>query len=136
MADKDKKRKYLLFAKDDTRPSSQKPCAFFISSEGCRNGSKCPFLHEKNSSGNTSSNVNATTSSLNQSASKEKSSKAKKTVQVKSDSSDSSSSDSDSDSDSSSSSSSSSSRKILSHYISNDDISSITSSITNINCYY
>lgn len=42
----DKKRKYLLFSKDDKTPTSQKPCAFFFSSDGCRNGSKCLFSHD------------------------------------------------------------------------------------------
>jgi hypothetical protein len=46
----DKKRKYLLFNKSDERPNSEKPCAFFITPEGCRNGSKCQFSH--NTAGN------------------------------------------------------------------------------------
>jgi hypothetical protein len=45
MADKDKKRKYLLFSGDDGRPSSEKPCAFFASPEGCKNGDGCKFSH-------------------------------------------------------------------------------------------
>jgi hypothetical protein len=45
MSDKDKKRKYLLFKKDDGRPDSLKPCAFFVSEAGCKNGSNCRFLH-------------------------------------------------------------------------------------------
>lgn len=45
MTDKDKKRKYLLFKKDDGRPDHLKPCAFFASPEGCRNGSNCKFMH-------------------------------------------------------------------------------------------
>jgi hypothetical protein len=40
-----KKRKYVLFNKDDGRPDAQKPCAFFITPQGCRNGAKCQFLH-------------------------------------------------------------------------------------------
>lgn len=43
--DKKEKRKYLLFTKDDDRPASQKPCAFFATPEGCRNGKSCVFLH-------------------------------------------------------------------------------------------
>lgn len=43
--DATKKRKYLLYSKDDGRPDSEKPCAFFNSPEGCRNGAKCKFLH-------------------------------------------------------------------------------------------
>jgi hypothetical protein len=47
MGDKgDKKRKYLLFKKDDGRPDSMKPCAFFASSDGCKNGSNCRFSHQ------------------------------------------------------------------------------------------
>jgi hypothetical protein len=42
----DKKRKYLLFKKDDGRPDHLKPCAFFASADGCKNGSKCRFMHE------------------------------------------------------------------------------------------
>jgi hypothetical protein len=45
MSDKDKKRKYLLFKKDDGRPDGLKPCAFFASEAGCKNGSNCRFLH-------------------------------------------------------------------------------------------
>jgi hypothetical protein len=41
----DKKRKYLLFNKSDDRPNSEKPCAFFITPEGCRNGANCMFSH-------------------------------------------------------------------------------------------
>lgn len=48
MADKDKKRKYLLFSSNDGRPSNLKPCAFFISPEGCKNGEKCKFSHSLN----------------------------------------------------------------------------------------
>ncbi len=43
--EKKEKRKYLLFTRDDDRPSSQKPCAFFATPEGCRNGKSCVFLH-------------------------------------------------------------------------------------------
>lgn len=48
MAELDKKR-YILFSKDDGRPDSEKPCAFFISAAGCKNGSKCRFMHESKS---------------------------------------------------------------------------------------
>lgn len=41
--DKDKKRKYILFKSDD---GSKKPCAFFVSAEGCKNGAACKFSHE------------------------------------------------------------------------------------------
>jgi hypothetical protein len=41
----EKKRKYLLFTKSDGRPDAQKPCAFFISAAGCRNGANCQFSH-------------------------------------------------------------------------------------------
>jgi hypothetical protein len=41
----EKKRKYILFTKADGRPDAQKPCAFFISDAGCRNGAKCQFSH-------------------------------------------------------------------------------------------
>lgn len=40
-----KKRKYTLFKADDGRPDHLKPCAFFASAEGCKNGAKCRFLH-------------------------------------------------------------------------------------------
>jgi hypothetical protein len=39
-----KKRKYTLFKADDGRPDHLKPCAFFAG-EGCKNGSKCRFMH-------------------------------------------------------------------------------------------
>eukprot|EP01031_Cornospumella_fuschlensis_P036591 gene36591-44388_t len=39
------KRKYLLFNADDGRPPHMKPCAFFHSPEGCKNGSGCKFSH-------------------------------------------------------------------------------------------
>lgn len=45
MVETEKKRKYLLFSKDDGRPDHLKPCAFFVSEAGCRNGSKCKFSH-------------------------------------------------------------------------------------------
>jgi hypothetical protein len=51
MAD-DKKRKYLLFSKDDGRPDALKPCAFFLSAAGCKNGSKCKFSHGEEKKGN------------------------------------------------------------------------------------
>ena len=41
----EKKRKYLLFTKSDGRADAQKPCAFFVSSAGCRNGAGCQFSH-------------------------------------------------------------------------------------------
>ena len=41
----EKKRKYLLFNKGDGRADAQKPCAFFISAAGCRNGAQCQFSH-------------------------------------------------------------------------------------------
>ena len=41
----EKKRKYLLFTKADGRADAQKPCAFFISAAGCRNGAGCQFSH-------------------------------------------------------------------------------------------
>lgn len=44
----EKKRKYLLFNRADGRPDSLKPCAFFFSPAGCRNGDKCPFSHTNN----------------------------------------------------------------------------------------
>ena len=39
------KRKYVLFNKSDGRPDSLKPCAFFASAKGCRNGTSCAFSH-------------------------------------------------------------------------------------------
>ncbi|RYG64195.1 hypothetical protein EON64_14455 [archaeon] len=39
------KRKYLLFNADDGRPPHMKPCAFFHSAEGCKNGAGCKFSH-------------------------------------------------------------------------------------------
>lgn len=45
MSDNQNKRKYLLFSKDDGRPDAAKPCAFFISPAGCRNGANCRFSH-------------------------------------------------------------------------------------------
>lgn len=41
-----KKRKYVLFKKEDGKPDSMKPCAFFSTSEGCKNGNNCKFLHQ------------------------------------------------------------------------------------------
>lgn len=49
-----KKRKYVLFKADDGRPDHLKPCAFFISAEGCKNGANCRFLHEKTAAGGSS----------------------------------------------------------------------------------
>lgn len=45
MAEADNKKRYILFSKEDGRPDSEKPCAFFASPAGCRNGAKCKFLH-------------------------------------------------------------------------------------------
>ena len=45
MAEVDNKKRYILFSKEDGRPDSEKPCAFFASAAGCRNGAKCKFLH-------------------------------------------------------------------------------------------
>lgn len=39
------KRKYVLFSKEDGRPDHIKPCAFFSSTAGCRNGNQCKFMH-------------------------------------------------------------------------------------------
>ena len=39
------KKRYLLFSKDDGRSDSEKPCAFFASPAGCKNGNNCKFLH-------------------------------------------------------------------------------------------
>lgn len=49
MSDKEesKKRKYVLFKKDDGRADAQKPCAFFASAAGCKNGSNCKFFHQE-----------------------------------------------------------------------------------------
>ena len=44
-----KKRKYKLFSATDDRPNSEKPCAFFFSEAGCRNGEKCSFSHSADS---------------------------------------------------------------------------------------
>jgi hypothetical protein len=41
----DKKRKYKLFNSNDERPSGEKPCAFFLSAAGCKNGTGCKFMH-------------------------------------------------------------------------------------------
>ena len=51
MATVSKKRKYVLFNKEDGRTDAQKPCAFFITPQGCRNGSKCPFIHGDSAGG-------------------------------------------------------------------------------------
>lgn len=40
-----KKRKYVLFKADDGRPDHMKPCAFFASADGCKNGANCRFMH-------------------------------------------------------------------------------------------
>lgn len=40
----EKKRKYILFNSEDGR-TGPKPCAFFESAAGCRNGDKCKFSH-------------------------------------------------------------------------------------------
>jgi hypothetical protein len=45
MADAAEKKRYILFSKEDGRPDSEKPCAFFSSAAGCRNGAKCKFMH-------------------------------------------------------------------------------------------
>lgn len=45
MADVSEKKRYILFSKEDGRPDSEKPCAFFSSAAGCRNGDKCKFMH-------------------------------------------------------------------------------------------
>lgn len=41
----DNKKRYVLFSKDDGRSDAEKPCAFFASPAGCKNGSNCKFLH-------------------------------------------------------------------------------------------
>ena len=41
----DNKKRYVLFSKDDGRSDSEKPCAFFASPAGCKNGNNCKFLH-------------------------------------------------------------------------------------------
>lgn len=47
--EKDKKRKYVLFKQERSGEEGGvgglKPCAFFMSTEGCRNGSNCKFYH-------------------------------------------------------------------------------------------
>ena len=45
MSNASEKKRYVLFSKEDGRPDSEKPCAFFASAQGCRNGAKCKFLH-------------------------------------------------------------------------------------------
>jgi hypothetical protein len=45
MAETGEKKRYILFSKEDGRPDSEKPCAFFASAAGCRNGAKCKFMH-------------------------------------------------------------------------------------------
>lgn len=37
-----KKTKYTLYKPE---PGVQRPCAFFNSEVGCKNGDSCPFLH-------------------------------------------------------------------------------------------
>jgi hypothetical protein len=49
MASAGSKRKYLLFKADDGRPDHLKPCAFFFSPAGCRNGQTCKFSHDPQS---------------------------------------------------------------------------------------
>jgi len=39
------KKKYTLYSATDNRPNSEKPCAFYFSDDGCRNGDKCAFKH-------------------------------------------------------------------------------------------
>lgn len=39
------KKKYTLYSASDDRPNSVKPCAFFFSESGCRNGETCQFSH-------------------------------------------------------------------------------------------
>lgn len=41
----DNKKRYVLFSKDDGRSDAEKPCAFFASPAGCKNGNNCKFLH-------------------------------------------------------------------------------------------
>ena len=53
MSDQTQKRKYLLFKKD-SNDDAVKPCAFFASPAGCRNGNACAFSH---GSVNNNSNV-------------------------------------------------------------------------------
>jgi DNA polymerase III epsilon subunit-like protein len=45
MDKKNAKKKYTLYNSNDNRPNSEKPCAFFFSDAGCRNGEKCAFSH-------------------------------------------------------------------------------------------
>ena len=49
-----KKKKYTLFNNQDGRPNSDKPCAFFFSDVGCRNGEKCQFKHSSDEAGSVS----------------------------------------------------------------------------------
>ena len=42
---KGSKKKYTLYSANDNRPNSAKPCAFFFSDAGCRNGDGCAFSH-------------------------------------------------------------------------------------------
>ena len=47
------KKKYLLFKKEDGRAEGVKPCAFFSSPAGCKNGAACPFSHTIQAKGST-----------------------------------------------------------------------------------
>ena len=46
--EKKTKTKYILF-KGSSGPSNEKPCAFYLLPEGCKNGDKCPFMHGESS---------------------------------------------------------------------------------------
>jgi len=78
----DNKKRYILFAKDDGRADSEKPCAFFASAAGCRNGANCKFSHDANPVvlTHTSSKIeNGASSKLEKKEKKEKKEKRKDT---------------------------------------------------------
>jgi len=55
----DNKKRYVLFSKDDGRSDAEKPCAFFASPAGCKNGSNCKFLHGVKQNNNVNNNLSS-----------------------------------------------------------------------------
>ena len=61
----DNKKRYVLFSKDDGRSDAEKPCAFFASPAGCKNGSNCKFLHGVKQNINFHQSLNTSNSNVN-----------------------------------------------------------------------
>lgn len=61
----DNKKRYVLFSKDDGRSDAEKPCAFFASPAGCKNGSNCKFLHSVKQNINFHQSLNTSNNNVN-----------------------------------------------------------------------